>query len=88
MFIEDITSCPDETWTQVSIVLVVDTVAEPHSKVEITPRWKAMAKQIIREHELPDMQLVDIDAGIYFPRKLSQPQKTQNFQLSLRKQTV
>jgi hypothetical protein len=88
MFVENISSCPEGNWVQLVIQLVVDTVVEPHSKVEITPRWRAMAKQLIRDNKLPDMPLVDIDAGFYFPAKLSRPQKLQNFQLSLRKQAV
>jgi hypothetical protein len=60
MFVENISSCPEGNWVQLVIQLVVDTVVEPHSKVEITPRWRAMAKQLIRDNKLPDMPLVDI----------------------------
>jgi hypothetical protein len=43
-----------------------------------------MAKQLIRENNLPSMELVDIDAGFFMPAKISKPQKTQSFQLSLK----
>jgi len=73
----------DAKWMQITISLVVNPTVE-QGKLDVSPRWKAMGKQLIRQNDdLPqDMNLVSVDAGLPEADRGFWSQKTQEFQLS------
>lgn len=82
MILDDISRpLEDKSWAQVIITLVVDK-PEEFGFIEVTPRWRAAGKRIIREHlDGQELELTSVQAGT---RKWDRYGLTQQFQLSFK----